>query len=183
MAQDSSDPGFASRPEVLRSCQGCHGANGNSEATSTPRLNGQQSEYMIARLKGFSDATRNNPHSQLGMFKELPSQSKATEISVANYFAGGLATGSKPGIHAAEGKHIYENGLAAENVVACSLCHGPQGEGHDATPRIVGQHSDYLKAQLQLFNLKFRQHVLMNPNTNTMSGKTVDALTSYLANE
>ena len=77
---------------------------------------------------------------------------------------------------------IFEKGSAADNVIACTLCHGAQGEGHDATPRIAGQHADYLKSQLRLFNMKFREHVLMNPNTKTMTENTMDALTSYLAN-
>ena len=183
MAQTGSDTHLTTRSNVLQSCQGCHGADGNSKATSTPRLNGQQVEYMVARLKKLSDATRNDPHLKLGMLKELSSQNNATRVSVAQYFGEHSATGAKPGIRASEGKHIYENGLAAENVIACSLCHGPQGEGHNVAPRIAGQHAQYLTAQLQLFNLKFREHVLMGPNTKTMSRNTMEVLTSYLAND
>jgi cytochrome c553 len=138
---------------------------------------------MGARLEKFSNATRNNPHLKLGMFKEQPSQSNDTRMSVAKYFGEQSATMPKGGIRAAEGKRIYENGLAAENVVACSLCHGPNGEGHNTAPRIAGQHADYLTAQLQLFNIKFREHVLMNPNTEKMSRNTMGALISYLAND
>lgn len=116
------------------------------------------------------------------MFKELSAQSDATRVSIARYFASQTPTSPEPSVRAAEGKRIYENGIAEENVIACNQCHGAQGEGHDATPRIAGQHADYLKAQLRLFNIKFREHTLMNPNTKTMTGRTMDALTSYLAN-
>ena len=168
---------------MLKSCQSCHGAGGNSEVTSTPRLNGQQAGYIVVRLKALSDATRTNPHAKIGMFKELSSESAETRTWLANYFAGRPPTSPKPAARAAEGRLIYESGNTADNVVACKLCHGAQGEGHDATPRIAGQHADYLMAQLRLFNIKFRKHVLMNPNTKTMTGDTMEALTSYLAND
>jgi cytochrome c553 len=183
MAQNSSETESATQLDVLKSCQGCHGAGGDSEVTSTPRLNGQQAGYIAARLKALSDVTRANPHSKIGMFKELSSESDAMRTSVANYFAGQPPTSPKPADRAAEGRLVYENGSTADNVVACKLCHGAQGEGHDTTPRIAGQHADYLKAQLQLFNIKFRKHVLMNPNTKTMTRDTMEALTSYLAND
>jgi cytochrome c553 len=183
MAQNNWGTQSATQSDVLKSCQSCHGAGGNSEVTSTPRLNGQQAGYIVARLKALSDVTRTNPHAQIGMFRELSSESDATRTSVANYFAGQPPTGPKPAARAAEGRLIYESGNTADNVVACKLCHGAQGEGHDATPRIAGQHADYLMAQLRLFNIKFRKHVLMNPNTKTMTGDTMEALTSYLAND
>jgi cytochrome c553 len=182
MTQMSSKSWSATQAEMLRSCEGCHGAHGDSQVTSTPRLNGQQAGYIVGRLKKLSNATRNNPHAKIEMFKDLSAESDATRASIAGYFASQPPTSPEPGASAAEGKRIYENGIAAENVIACNQCHGAQGEGHDATPRIAGQHADYLKAQLRLFNLKFREHTLMNPNTKSMTGKTMDALTSYLAN-
>ena len=118
-----------------------------------------------------------------GMFKELLVKSGATRISVAKYFAGQPPTSPKPGARAAEGKLIYENGIAAENIIACKGCHGAQGEGHNIAPRIAGQHAEYLKAQLRLFSIKFREHILMNPNAKTMTGHTVESLASYLASD
>jgi cytochrome c553 len=174
---------MAARLEVLRNCQSCHGPDGDSKVTTTPRLNGQQAGYIIDRLKKLSDVARPNPHAKFAMFKELSAQSEATTMAIANYFASRPPTSPGPGARSAEGKLIFEKGSAADNVIACTLCHGARGEGHDATPRIAGQHADYLKSQLRLFNIKFREHVLMNPNTKTMSENTMDALTSYLAND
>jgi cytochrome c553 len=182
-AQDNSNPKSATQSEVLQTCQRCHGLDGNSEATSTPRLNGQSAKYIADRVKKLFDSTRPNPHAKIGMFKELSSQSDATRTLVAQYFASQPPTAPKPGARAAEGKFIYEQGLAADNVIACKSCHGPRGEGHDATPRIAGQHADYLKAQFRLFGINFRDHVLMGPNTKTMTESTAEALTSYLAND
>jgi cytochrome c553 len=182
MAQNSA-PGAARQSEVLKSCQSCHGPDGDSKVTTTPRLNAQQAGYIVDRLKKLSDATRPNEHTKLAMFKELSGQDEASRMAIANYFASRPPTSPKPGARSAEGKLIFEKGSAADNVIACTLCHGAEGEGHDATPRIAGQHGDYLKGQLRLFNMKFREHVLMNPNTKTMTENTMDALTSYLAND
>jgi cytochrome c553 len=117
------------------------------------------------------------------MFKQLASENDASKGAIAQYFASQRPTGPKPGARAAEGRIIYENGIAAENVIACNQCHGPLGEGHGPAPRIAGQHAEYLNAQLRLFNVKFREHKLMNPNTKTMTPKTMEALVSYLAND
>jgi cytochrome c553 len=183
MTQMSSQAWSATQAEILKSCESCHGPRGDSHVTSTPRLNGQQAGYIVNRLKTLSTAIQNNPHAKIGMFKELSAESDATRVSIAKYFSSQPPTSPKPGARAAEGKRLYENGIAAENVIACNQCHGAQGEGHDATPRLAGQHADYLKAQLRLFNLKFREHTLMNPNTKTMTGNTMEALASYLAND
>jgi len=183
LAQNSLDAKPTSQTEVLRICESCHGAGGNSEVTSTPRLNGQQAEYIVKRVKVLSSAARSNPHTKIEMFKGPSAQSDATIVSIAKYFASQPPTNPKPGVQAAAGRYIYENGIAKENVIACKLCHGAQGEGHDATPRLAGQHADYLNAQLRLFNIKFREHVLMNPNTKAMTKKSMDALASYLAND
>jgi cytochrome c553 len=182
-AQNSSEDRSAAQSEVLQRCQSCHGAGGDSEVTSTPRLNGQQEHYIVVRLKKLSDVTRNNPHAKIGMFKELSAGNDATRVSIAKYFSGQSPTMPKSGAQAVAGKLIYENGIAAENVIACKLCHGAQGEGHDLAPRIAGQHADYLRAQLRLFSIKFREHILMKPNTKTMTANTMNALTSFLAND
>jgi cytochrome c553 len=179
MAQNNA-PGAAEQSAVLKSCQSCHGPDGDSKVNTTPRLNAQQAGYIVARLKKLSEANRPNAHTKLAMFRVAPND--ASTMAIANYFASRPPTSPEPGARSAEGKLIFEKGSTAENVVACTLCHGAQGEGHDATPRIAGQHADYLKSQLRLFNMKFREHVLMNPNTKTMTENTMDALTSYLAN-
>jgi cytochrome c553 len=181
LALTGSQAWSATPPDMARNCETCHGAGGDSQVTSTPRLNGQQAGYIVDRLKKLSEETRKNPHAKIGMFKDLPAPGASS--SIAQYFASQPATAPKPGPRALEGKNIYEKGSAADNVIACDQCHGAQGEGHDSTPRIAGQHADYLRAQLRLFSLKFRDHPAMKPNTKTMTGSTAEALVDYLAND
>jgi cytochrome c553 len=52
----------------------------------------------------------------------------------------------------AAGKEIYDDGITASAVPACSGCHNEDGSGSDKYPRLAGQHSAYVV--LQLLNLK-----------------------------
>lgn len=183
LTQISAKAWSATQNEIIQACERCHGAGGDSQMGSTPRLNGQQAGYIADRLKTLSSETRTSAHARIGMFQELVGQSDATRLSIAQYFSAKPPTAPKAGARAAEGKEIFEHGLAADNVIACNQCHGAEGQGHDTTPRIAGQHGDYLKAQLQLFNVKFRDHKLMKANTQTMSDNTMQALIAYLAND
>jgi cytochrome c553 len=201
-----SSAGAATTQQIVQSCEACHGAGGNSQVSTTPRLNGQKAEYLLARLKILSDAAP-AAHAKVDMFAALAAAGAADRAAIAAYFAGQAPTPSQPGPRAAEGRRIFENGVAAENVIACTLCHGALGEGHNAAPRLAGQHADYLKAQLTLFHLDMRQHgkvdagrtatggrpgllgaspdyrAPMNANTKTMSQGTIDAIASYLGND
>ena len=51
----------------------------------------------------------------------------------------------------AAGKSIFTDGLPTQSIPACSSCHGPDGMGNAAFPRIAGQHVDYLSKQLKVF--------------------------------
>lgn len=58
MTQMSSKAWSATQAEILRSCESCHGAHGDSQVASTPRLNGQRAGYIVDRLKKLSSATQ-----------------------------------------------------------------------------------------------------------------------------
>jgi cytochrome c553 len=49
------------------------------------------------------------------------------------------------------GKAIFDTGVAAKAVPACAGCHGNQGQGLAAFPRLAGQHADYVMKQLLVF--------------------------------
>ena len=49
------------------------------------------------------------------------------------------------------GKDIFTGGMPAKGIPACASCHGPDGVGNAASPRIAGQHVDYLIKQLTVF--------------------------------
>ena len=52
---------------------------------------------------------------------------------------------------AAQGRQIFERGLADKQVPPCGTCHGDRGQGNEAFPRLAGQHADYVVKQLMVF--------------------------------
>jgi len=54
-----AQPGNA--PAQIASCEACHGQGGNSQKSDVPRLNGQESAYLVTRLREFLDPTRGTP--------------------------------------------------------------------------------------------------------------------------
>ncbi len=177
-AQVAAEHNFAGG---VGSCQGCHGARGDSEDGSIPRLNGQQADYIISRVGQILDLPSQPAGSDIAQLAAKLDQSALT--SIAQYFARQTPSPTKPGSLAQAGKRIYENGDPARFVMACKACHGASGEGHGATPRLSGQHAQYLERQLRLFSSGQRENRLMHFNTLDLSDQDIDALISYLAGD
>ena len=56
------------------------------------------------------------------------------------------------------GQKIYRGGISEKNVPACAGCHSPNGAGIPAQyPRLGGQWSEYVEAQLSAFRSGARQ--------------------------
>jgi cytochrome c553 len=102
---------------------------------------------------------------------------------IAKYFAAQTPMAGRPEASGTRGREIYEHGVPGEGVLACSLCHGAVGEGQDLTPRIAGQHANYLKAQILKFNSTARPHGTMNSDEHKLTGDQLEAVIDYLGNE
>ena len=84
----------------------------------------------------------------------------------------------------AEGKKIYTQGIKAQNVQACDICHGPAAQGAGAFPRLAGQHVDYLVAQLQGFQSGTRSNApIMQNVVRTMTPEQLKAAATYAASK
>ncbi len=174
-------PGAA---KVLEHCQSCHGARGDGLTPSIPRLNGQQAEYMKKRLQSFLDPGSQDPHATDAMWSVVREADSTTLGEIADYFAS--QTPSLPnrrGRVAMVAQGLWANGDRVDYISACQACHGPNGEGHGAVPRLAGQHAVYLTNQLERLRLGLRADNVMHPNTNSMSDEQIKALVAYLAND
>lgn len=169
---------------VTQVCQNCHGPGGNSTSATFPRLNGQQADYITAQLKAFRDHTRADPHAMAYMWGMASRLDDATIASIANYLSGQAPTRAQTGgALAQQGRLIYVNGDPAHNIPACAACHGANGEGNSAIPRLAGQHADYLRKQLEDFRSLLRNNDVMHANTQEMTDSQIEAVVSYLAND
>jgi len=137
-------PDYEHGAVLFAQCAACHGAAGEGLADgSTPRIAGQHARVLIKQLVDFRYGKRwdfrmeQRANRHLGAYQDI--------ADVANYLSQQpRKPNSAPvdGDPSAQGAQIY-----AAN---CASCHGPQGEGDDATsvPMLAGQHPAYLLRQM-----------------------------------
>lgn len=176
--------GVSAPPELITTCESCHGPGGNGATPSTPRLNGQLSPYIVNRLQELTDLTRNSIHATLAMY-DVAHMKDSLKTAVADYFSHQAPTSARPqsGKLAAIGKALYVSGDPAAGIQACQSCHGANAEGQGNVPRLAGQHRDYLKTQLWNFNFATREHTVMNGNAMKLNPDQIDGLVAYLGAE
>ena len=78
------------------------------------------------------------------------------------------------------GKSIYEKGLPAQGVPACVTCHGANGEGVAAFPRLAGQQAPYFVSQMRAFRTNLRVADIMQPVARYLTSEDIDALAAYV---
>jgi cytochrome c553 len=164
-------------------CASCHGPDGNSTASSVPRIGGQDAAYLASELEAFRTGRRIDPH---GMMQGMANSLDAGLVrDVATYFASQRPVANAPVDPALArlGKLVYENGIAAKNVPACVACHGPAGRGGGGFPSLAGQNADYLVQQLQWFREKQGPRgdaTLMQPVVAGWDFSEAEAVAAYL---
>ena len=176
--------GAGSAQDRIKGCEFCHGAGGDSSYALIPRINGQRFDYLMARLKEFGQVTPDTARGVATM-SHAANVEEPLRAQIAGYFsrqAPAMPTHASPDWTL--GQQIYRSGLAPSKVAACQTCHGPDGEGKGAAPRLAGQHASYLKTRLWIltrFNLP--GNAGMHRNTVNMTGAEMDAVILYLAND
>jgi cytochrome c553 len=167
----------------LSKCESCHGKGGDSATLDVPRLNGQLPQYLANRIRSFADLTRQNFHAIQFMWNVNSSLSDAKVVALAWFFSAQPPTAAAPaGKFAEQGRKLYEIGDGVQ-LPACRSCHGPQGEGKGEVPRLAGQHSQYLRLQMESFSLRARVNETMNPHMRTLNHDQIMALVAYLAKD
>jgi len=165
-------------------CSACHGPEGRSVSPVFPRLAGQQSAYIVLQLDAFRGHLRGDPNAQAYMWGMASQLSDDTIKELADFYAGQKPVPGQAGDPAlvAAGKKIFNDGIPAQGVPACSSCHGANGEGATAFPRLAGQHVDYLVAQLQGFQSGVRSNApIMLAVVRTLTAEQVKAVAAYAA--
>ena len=153
-SRDLANPNVSATTLAEQVCSNCHGLTGNATSPNFPNLAAQVEAYSITQLNSFKSHGRQDPAGFEYMWGLSRSLTDEQIKGLAAYFA--AQTPAKQPIEGAAGqidagKAIFENGLSAQNVPACSSCHGAEGKGNAPFPRIAGQHADYLVKQLIVF--------------------------------
>ena len=163
-------------------CGTCHGTRGNNTNPKFPLLAGQNANYLAAQLKAFHSQTRGDPDAigyMWGMASELDD---GTIAALAAYYAA-----QKPEVSVAispstvaRGREIYEHGVPAQGVPACSTCHGPDAHGMADFPRLAGQHSQYVLKQLSSFQSSMRNVAVMHGVAQHLQLQEMQSVAAYL---
>jgi cytochrome c553 len=152
-SRDVGNPNVAGSTLALQVCSNCHGIDGNSTSPNFPRLVAQPQPYLVTQLKSFREHHRSDPAGFEYMWGLSRKLTDAQIDGIAAYFhdATPMPNPAGSGPDAEAGKAIFESGLPDQHVPACASCHGDNGQGHEQFPRLAGQHADYVRKQLLVF--------------------------------
>jgi cytochrome c553 len=153
-SRDVANPDVAGATLARQVCSMCHGVTGVSPSPNFPNLAAQSKDYVVAQLTEFRSHSRTDPAGFEYMWGISHRLSDAQIQQLADYFAA-----QAPARHAPDGdadrlelgRLLFKQGAADRGVPACSGCHGDQGQGLAAFPRLAGQHADYVRKQLRVF--------------------------------
>lgn len=169
-------------------CKTCHGIDGQGFRGSypMPRLAGQQPEYIENQLKAFIERRRNNPVMFNVAHVLSPAMLEALTTEFKNLNPKPL--GGAPKTNIAEGKKIYEDGVASANVPPCASCHGPEAKGDGQFPRLAGQLYDYVIKKLTNWDKERGQDkanpdssAIMQPIAHDLTEAQIKAVAAYVS--
>lgn len=168
---------------VTRVCSTCHGARGVSISPMFPHLAGQQPQYLEAQLKAFRDRSRANPLAQAFMWGMAARLTDERIVEIAAYYASQPPAVGKPAERprVAAGEKIFTEGIEAQQVVPCQTCHGAEAAGNGPFPRLAGQHSRYLKKQMEAYAVNLRANEVMHQSAKNLTDLQIAQLAAYLS--
>ena len=152
-------------------------------ATKIPASRGSKCALSLAQLKAFRAQTRGDPDAVGYMWGMAGELDDATVDALAAYYAEQKPEASSAGRDAAlvaRGREIFEHGIQAEGVPACSSCHGPDAHGLQDFPRLAGQHAQYVLKQLASFQSNMRNVAIMHGVAQNLRLPEMQAVAAYL---
>ncbi len=165
-------------------CYGCHGEDGNSPDTLTPKLSGQYGTYIAKEVRNYQASIRTDQ--TMSAIAKSVSDDDLADISA--YFAiQSVMNGVSPSNNQI-GKKLFEKDDLSRMMVRCNDCHGATGKGQNPSnplfPVIGGQHKDYLLKQLRSFRKGYRNNSpggVMNIIVERLSDAELEALADYVS--
>jgi cytochrome c553 len=184
-SRDTANPNVSGKTLAMQVCSNCHGRTGNSMSPNFPNLASQQEAYIGAQLHAFKGHSREDPAGFEYMWGLSHNLTDKQIQELAAHFASlklepQRVEGKPERIEA--GKTIFADGIPAKTIPACSSCHGPDGMGNAAFPRIAGQHVDYLVKQLTVFQGTNERPggVVMKAVAHELSQQNIADVSAYL---
>lgn len=156
-------------------CQRCHEVAGRSRSPKIPLLAGQNPYYIIEQLQRFADGRRRD----FLMGTLAKAMKDDDKINLAIYYAKmktAMAGGGTPQ-QRQQGEAIYKT--------RCFQCHGGEGYGNRAIPRLAGQSMEYTVSILQALRFGKRGRnpsPIMASIAWQLSDTEMEAVAAFIAN-
>ena len=187
-AAAKATPAAPFKPDLARGetlygqvCAACHGADGNSNVPTQPKLAQQHAQYLVKQLEEFKAGKRKNAIMQ-GMASVL------SEDDMKNIAFWLHSKAAKPGFAkdpelVAMGERLYRGGDGERGIPACAGCHSPNGSGIPVQyPRLSGQLAEYTASTLTAFREGVRNNsVQMTGVAARMNDRDIKAVSDYIA--
>jgi cytochrome c553 len=184
-SRDLANPNVSATTMAQQVCSNCHGMTGSSISPNFPNLAGQVEPYVVAQLNGFKSHSRSDPAGFEYMWGLSRGLTEEQIKGLAAFYA--AQTPAKQPIegNAARqeaGKLVFEQGVADKGVPACQGCHGPEGQGLAAFPRLAGQHADYVVKQLVVFQRTDErpEGSVMKTVAHELTTQNIDDVSAYV---
>jgi cytochrome c553 len=167
-------------------CVACHAVDGNSLTPAWPKIAGLSEAYMFKQLMDFQQGEK-GPRYEATMYGIVQNLSMQDLADLAAYFATqNMTIGAVPADQVELGQKLYRGGNIKSGVPACAACHAATGDGNYLAlfPRLGGQNSDYIVAELNKFKNNQRTNDpnnIMRDIASRMTDKEIEAVASYVA--
>ncbi|MEE8119083.1 MAG: c-type cytochrome [Gammaproteobacteria bacterium] len=168
-------------------CAACHGVDGNSINPEWPKLAGQHASYFIQQLEYFAlpaDSLRARVNPLMSAQAVALSQQDREDLA-AYYASQTIQTGAADPGQLAKGERLYRGGNLETGVSACTACHGPTGNGNEASgyPTLAGQHATYVEAQLRAYRAAAAGATAVNGGRTTDPAQIMRGVAGRLTDE
>ena len=165
----------AQSEERLKTCAGCHGADGNSVIAGTPSLAGQPKVF----LENYLVLTREGLRGTDVMRQLLKGTSDREIIALAAHYA---KLTPRPDGRAAD-QTLFERGKAVAAKNRCANCHSPDYRGREQMPRLAAQREDFLAEAMFAYQQNRRPggDTIMAASLYGLPEADIKALAHYLS--
>jgi cytochrome c553 len=159
--------------EINGTCAACHGDDGaGGKKGEYPRIAGLSVKYIESQLKNFRARTRVNiPMFPYTQERELPNE----DIAAIAAYLSGIELSTKMPEFTGQEDALTKLQIAAKVMIIpraegdieaggelyqkkCASCHAKTGKGRGMFPMLIGQYTNYLKRQVDLFRKGDRPH-------------------------
>lgn len=172
----------AGEEKAINLCSTCHGPRGISTSPEFPILAAQRRGYLEAQLEAFRAHTRSEKIAHDFMWGIAGGLDDSMIGSVAAYYAAQPPAPGRPGDAAliAQGKQLYDQGVAGRGIPACASCHAADAAGQADFPRLAGQHAKYVVKQLEYIQALVRNAPVMHGIIKDLTADEMRAVAAYV---